>query len=361
MMTTRKFGVVAVGAFALLFASVFAVEASEVKQAFNVDPRNIQPGDAVAGVRPVANGDTRVLVAPQPGGLKKVQATVPTPKGEIVVDLKFKDGGAYGSIVLPPGLTGDFAWHGVRKPLRPGMNEFPDPALNDVPRAATPLSNAGLVHSWDPAPNWWAKRHEQKLAEIASYGGKIDVVMLGDSITHNWEGARGPGSDFGGSQLAEFRKRYSVVCLGYGGDTTRSVLWRIENGELDGYEAKCVMLMIGTNNGSDAPENIAAGIQAILKAIALKQPKAKTLLVSVFPCGERPDAPSRVRNAKVNAIIKKFADGDKVRWCDFSERFLCPDGTISKTMMDDFLHPGPAGYDIWAESITPFFKDIVGK
>jgi hypothetical protein len=36
--------------------------------------------------------------------------------------------------------------------------------------------------------------------------GEIDLVFVGDSITHNWEGARGPGSDYGGKPLAELKK-----------------------------------------------------------------------------------------------------------------------------------------------------------
>ncbi len=313
----------------------------------------------VAGVRPAADGYAKVLVAPQPGGLGIVKTVAPTPRGLVYVDLAFTNGTAKGSVVLPPGLTGDFEWKGVRLPLRSGMNELPDPDRTK-PLAATPLTNQGLFHSWDPAPNWWADRHEAKLRELASYGGKIDVVMVGDSITHNWEGARGPGSAYGGRQLAELRRTCSAVCLGYGGDTTRNVLWRLENGELDGYEAKCVMLMIGTNNpGSDSPADIAAGIREILGTIVRRQPRAVTILLPVFPRGERPDNWYRGRHRKVNEIIRGLADGTRVVWCDFTDRFLEPDGTISKEMMWDYLHPGTKGYEIWADAVFPVIRRIV--
>ena len=312
----------------------------------------------VAGVRPAANGYAKALVAPQPGGLKFIKAAAPTPKGIVYVDFSFAGTNVAGSVVLPPGLTGDFEWRGVRMPLKPGMNELPDPKRTK-PSAAVPLTNQGLFHSWDPAPNWWANRHEAKLRELASYNGKIDVVMIGDSITHNWEGARGPESAYGGKQLAELRKTCSAVCLGYGGDTTRNVLWRMENGELDGYEAKCVMLMIGTNNpGQDSPSDIAAGIREILDVIARKQPKAVTILLPVFPRGEKPDDWYRGRHRKINAIIRGFADGQRVVWCDFTDRFLEPDGSISKDMMWDYLHPGAKGYAIWADAVFPLIRDI---
>ena len=317
----------------------------------------------IAGIRPAKTGYAAVTVAPQPGPLKFVKAVSPTPKGLVYLDLRFDDGKAFGTVVLPPGLSGEFVWNGERTPLRPGMNEFFDPTLAEkgIPRAAVPQTAQGLFHSWDPGPNWWALRHEAKIREAASHGGEIDLVFLGDSITHNWEGARGPGSAYGGKQLAAFREKYSVLCLGYGGDDTRNVLWRIENGELDGYRAKCVMLMVGTNNEGDAPEDTAKGIRRILDVIAEKQPGAKVLLVSIFPRGQTPDDKYRKLNERVNAIIRGFADGERVIWCDFGKRYLEPDGTITKETMPDFLHPRESGYAIWAEEVAPHFRRIIGR
>lgn len=91
----------------------------------------------------------------------------------------------------------------------------------------------------------------------------------------------------------------------------------------------------------------------------LRQPQAKTLLLPIFPSGETPDHARRVRNNAVNALIRPFADGERVIWVDFTKRFLQPDGTISKKMMGDFLHPKELGYDIWAEEVAPYFKQIV--
>lgn len=122
------------------------------------------------------------------------------------------------------------------------------------------------------------------------------------------------------------------------------------------------MLMIGTNNGGeDSPADIAAGIREILDVIAEKQPNAVTILLPVFPRGEKPDNWYRKRHAKINAIIKGFADGKRVLWCDFTDRLLEPDDSISKEMMPDFLHPRSAGYDIWADAVAPLFWRILGK
>ena len=96
----------------------------------------------VAGVRPAADGYAKVLVAPQPGGLKSIKAAAPTPKGNVYVELRFNDGRAIGTVVLPPGLTGEFEWKGVRTPLKSGMNEFTDPNRTK-PLAAIPSPTTG--------------------------------------------------------------------------------------------------------------------------------------------------------------------------------------------------------------------------
>ena len=230
-----------------------------------------------------------------------------------------------------------------------------------LPASVRPVSCIGLKRSWDPSPGWWEKRHAEKLAQIAASGGEIDLVFVGDSITHNWEGARGPGSDYGGKPLATLKKKYSMLNLGFGGDRTQNVLWRLENGELDGYRAKCFMLMIGTNNGDRRPEDTAAGVKAILDLIARKQPQAKTILLPIFPSGATADHPWRVAKNRINALLKDLADGKRVIWHDFNVRFLNPDGTFPKgMMMGDNLHPLAPGYDIWAEEVTPLFQEICG-
>ena len=206
---------------------------------------------------------------------------------------------------------------------------------------------------------WWLDRMLEKRNQIADSKGEIDLVFFGDSITHNWD-----RPEKGGSALAELRKTYSVLNIGYSGDRTENLLWRGENGELDGYKAKAVMLMIGTNNTwhrKDKPADIAAGIKQILELIARKQPEAKTLLLPIFPFGDKAEHPNRVNNEKVNEIIKRYADGEKVVWVDFNAKFLDEKGDTVK-WMPDRCHPNAAGYkEIWLPSVLPYFQKIVGK
>ena len=209
------------------------------------------------------------------------------------------------------------------------------------------------------AKDWWLDRLMTNRNAISESNGDIDIVLYGDSITHNWDRA-----DRGKECLDELRKTYSVLNAGYSGDRTEHLLWRGENGELDGYKAKCVMLMIGTNNTwhrKDKPELIAAGIKEILALLARKQPQAKVLLLPIFPFGDNPAHPNRVNNEAVNAIIKGYADGEKVIWVDFNAKFLDEKGDNVKWMADH-CHPNAAGYrEVWLPSVLPYFKKICGK
>jgi N-acetylglucosamine-6-sulfatase len=148
--------------------------------------------------------------------------------------------------------------------------------------------------------------------------------------------------------------------MGIGGDQTQHVLWRLQNGDLDGYKAKLFVVMIGTNNlwGKNAdPAHAAAGVKAVIDLIQSKQPQAKILLMSILPTGEKPN-PGRETRAAVNELISKFAGGS-VEYMDIWDKYLEADGTISKEVMHDFLHLAPKGYDIWAESIADKVKEIV--
>ncbi|MBO7166831.1 MAG: hypothetical protein J6V88_04815 [Kiritimatiellae bacterium] len=192
--------------------------------------------------------------------------------------------------------------------------------------------------------------------EIAASNGEFDIVFLGDSITQNWK-----YKGYGASVLDEIKKTYSVLNLGYGGDGIEHVLWRAKYGELYGYRAKCVMLMIGTNHtGREKPESMAKGIQCILNTIKEKQPTAKIILLPIFPRGESANDKNRVKNENVNKIIKTFADEKTIFWIDFNDKLVDENGNTKK-YMPDLLHPREEGYKIWRDAVAPKIKEIVGK
>ena len=203
--------------------------------------------------------------------------------------------------------------------------------------------------------DWWKSRHAEKLA-LAKEGG-WEVAFIGDSITHGWEG-------HGKDTWAEYYGDRKAINLGYGGDRTEHVIWRLDNGELDGYQPKVAVIMIGTNNTghrNDPPEAIAAGVQKILSRLHEITPETKVLLLAIFPrAAEASDAP-RVNNENANRMLAKLADGEKVVFLDINETFLTDDGVLTKEVMPDLLHPQAAGYKLWAEAMEPTLAQMLAE
>ncbi|MBU4459785.1 MAG: acetylglucosamine-6-sulfatase [Verrucomicrobia bacterium] len=201
---------------------------------------------------------------------------------------------------------------------------------------------------------WWKTRHEAKYAEVVK--GGYDLVFLGDSITQGWEGS-------GKTTWAKYYAHRKALNIGYSGDRTEHVLWRLENGEIEGLSPKLVVIMLGTNNTGhrkDPPEQTAAGMRMILDLLKEKMPTAKFLLLAVFPREEKPDGALRRINDGVNAIYKTLADGDRVTYMDINAGMLDPDGTLTREIMPDLLHPKEKGYGIWAAAMEPFIAKTLG-
>jgi lysophospholipase L1-like esterase len=204
-----------------------------------------------------------------------------------------------------------------------------------------------------PAQNdvdWWHKACADNLENIRKMQGKINLVFIGDSITDRWKNY--PDS------WNKYWVPLRALNLGIGGDRTQNVLWRLQHGELDGYEARLFVVMIGTNNEDPAPD-VAEGIKAILEEIKIKQPQANILLLGIFPRGEKPDG-GREKNTSVNKLTSKFDDG-VVHYLDITAKLLQPDGTISKDVMWDFLHMAAKGFVIWAEAINETVKELLSE
>lgn len=239
------------------------------------------------------------------------------------------------------------------KPLRKQIATLLLTALGACAAMAQQPESTIPVAAKTNGEKWWNGNCERIDRDIKKMEGKIDIAFIGDSITARWGNGENWQKHWGS---------YRAVNMGIGGDRTQNALWRLENGDLDGYEGKLFVVMIGTNNlwGKTAKsEDAAAGIKAILDLIQKKQPKARILLLSIFPRGEKPN-PGRDLITATNEIISKYAGGN-VHYMDIYAKFLEPDGTISKEVMKDFLHLGGKGYDIWAESIKGKVKELLGE
>jgi lysophospholipase L1-like esterase len=240
-------------------------------------------------------------------------------------------------------------------------------------------------------------RHKDFLKRVEQSKGVGDVIFLGDSITHGWEGQKAWQEHFGA---------FKPVNLGIGGDQTGHVLWRITEGhELDQLQPKAAVIMIGTNNigGYTAPQ-IAGGIKAIVEELKRQKPHIKILVLGVFPRGSAADADrsldqitaaikpineelkkenpdikrlnALVRNlaqlratipaaklnkkvAEINAIIAKLDDSTTVFYKDIGKAFLDQDGGLSGEIMPDYLHLSAKGYDIWGKAIKGDIEKLV--
>lgn len=205
--------------------------------------------------------------------------------------------------------------------------------------------------------------HESFLARAKS--GPIGLLFLGDSITERWHVAPHIWQAYFG--------KYEPANFGIGGDRTQHLIWQIEHGELDGIAPKVTVLMIGTNNSLDYnAEEIAAADRKIVAMIRARLPNTRILVLGILPRGPRdmkggPVTPAFIDEAAkrkltidaVNRDLAKLDDGKTIRFLDMSAVFLGQDGRIPYSIMPDQLHPGAAGYQLWAEAMRPLLDDMM--
>ena len=205
----------------------------------------------------------------------------------------------------------------------------------------------------------WQKRHDAVMAIKDAL--KPEIVFLGDSITHLWAGEPNePRGNVGVESMKTLSNGGAVLNLGFGWDRTQNVLKRIELGEIDGISPKAVIIHIGTNNlagtnnaRANTPAEIAEAIGMIVDRVREKCPVAKIVLMAVFPRGEKADDGNRAKIAQINERIVNLGSKPGVVILDITAKLTNADGSISREVMPDFLHPGARGYAIWAEALRP--------
>lgn len=197
--------------------------------------------------------------------------------------------------------------------------------------------------------------HEQLLAKRTQ--GRIDIYFEGDSITRRWGATDYP------DLLANWKQNFhgwNAADFGWGADRIENILWRLENGELDGVKPKVIVLLAGTNNvpGGNV-ESITAGIEAILHTMSQKAPDAVILLMAIFPRNDRMEYMTIING--VNANLAKLADGKKIRFVNINDKLADAEGKLREGMMNrDKLHPALAGYQVWADALRPIFTNLLG-
>jgi cephalosporin-C deacetylase len=229
---------------------------------------------------------------------------------------------------------------------------FGGPAAIDQPTPRTD-ANSQLAHN--------------QLLEKAKKGG-IDIYFEGDSITRRW----------GATDYPDFLKNWNenffgwnAADFGWGADNIQNILWRLENGELDGVNPKIIVLMAGTNNVTSSPSrgendpritDIPKGIKAIVDLCQKKAPNATIIITGITPRNDAGGNPTGVMPVinKINENIAKFADGKKIRYLDINDKLADKDGRLFDGMTVDRLHPSLKGYQVWADGLKPIFTEILG-
>jgi lysophospholipase L1-like esterase len=205
-----------------------------------------------------------------------------------------------------------------------------------------------------------------QLVEKAKKGG-IDIYFEGDSIVRRW----GTSDAAWAQNLTNWTTNFfgwNAADFGWGADLTQNILWRLQNGELDGVNPKIIVLLAGINNvgtqpGDDAKvEDVTKGIKAIVDICQKKAPDATIILTGIFP---RNNSAGNVLAViptinKINDNLAKFADGKKIRYLNVNDKLADKDGKLFDGMTVDNLHPTPKGYQVWADALKPILTELLG-
>ncbi len=200
---------------------------------------------------------------------------------------------------------------------------------------------------------WWQDTQDRINKEVSS--GKVDLLFVGDSITHWFKKMEWHNEETCGMNIwRDFYIKRNAVNTGIMADKTQHVLWRLENGNLNGIQPRLAVVMIGTNNidSQETAQHTADGIRAIIECIHKSCPNTKVLLLGIFPRGEGANNKQILQNNKVNQIISEYDSiYSFVTYLDIGNMFLTSDGSVNKDLLHDLLHPNAKGYKVWADAM----------
>ena len=211
--------------------------------------------------------------------------------------------------------------------------------------------------------------HEELLVKAKS--GRIDLYFVGDSITRRWGTSDAAYRDFYANWQTNFHG-WNAGNFGWGADRVENILWRLENGELDGVNPKVIVLLAGTNNLRDEnatkPEadvetvdQVVNGIRAMLAVIREKAPRAGVVLMGITPRQTGSGQPAHVATIRaINQRLSDLADGKGLRFLDLSGRLGAADGKPLEGMTVDGLHLSVKAYQLWADALNPVLTELLG-
>jgi lysophospholipase L1-like esterase len=261
-------------------------------------------------------------------------------------------------------LDGQLAWrqHDGGHTDGPNWKHF-------IPWADKFLKHASSVIETRPAADRPSPRtdpnsaiaHAQLLEKAKQ--GKIDVYFEGDSIVRRWGALDYP------ELLANWKENFhgwNAANFGWGADRVENILWRLENGELDGVNPKIIVLLAGTNNVGSQPRDdetiaqIARGIKSIVDICQRKAPGATIVLTAIFPRNDNMAVMPTID--RINEKIAALADGTRVRFLNINDRLADAKGGLFDGVLNerDKLHPTIKGYQVWADALKPILRELLG-
>lgn len=197
----------------------------------------------------------------------------------------------------------------------------------------------------------WKAKHEAINQRVQQ--GNVDLLWIGDSIVERW-------ADDGKRTWNKYYAPRNAANLGISGDCTEHVLWRLQNGNIEGIRPKLAIVMIGQNNGPhNTAEEIAEGVLRIVDTLRAELPETKILLLSITYRGQYPNE-EQPRLQAASDITAKAADDKHVFYLDMHKVFLNADGSIPKKLMSDYEHPSATGFRLWAKTIEPEVARLMG-
>jgi len=190
---------------------------------------------------------------------------------------------------------------------------------------------------------------------VAAMKGKpCDIIFIGDSITQNFTGRPTPGwGSVGGAVWDKYYANRNALNFGVGADATQNVLWRLDHMDIKEFKPKVAVVLIGTNNTRNSPEDIAAGVKAVVGKTRQTFAGVKIILISILP-----NARATETMAAANRLIQPLGDNQTIFYFDLASK-MTPVGDSWKGLGPDRLHLTPEGYELWASEMEPLLTKLI--
>ena len=221
-------------------------------------------------------------------------------------------------------------------------------------------TNSAIISTNKLEHSWWKERHERVIDSLTT---NPELILIGNSILHTL--------DYKDRNVVwtKYLNKYHTLNMGFSGDRTENVIWRLQNGELKNISPKVALVLIGTNNTDgnnfptiNYPNELEEATWKICKIIREKLPKTEILLLGMLPFGKHIPNFRNTINKETNKLISKFPNSDNhIHYIDIGDIYLDSDGKIIKEIMPDRLHPNAEGHIMMFGELESEISKLMNK